>query len=75
MNPAITGCDRKLARKPNRNRPITVRIRPDMKARVIAAIAYAAVPSSAMFPTAAAVMREMTATGPTASARLVPNTA
>ena len=75
IKPAITGWDRKLARNPSLKRPITVRIKPEMKASVIAAIAYSAVPSSAMLPTAAAVISEITATGPTASARLVPKIA
>jgi hypothetical protein len=75
MNPAITGCDRKFARNPSRNTPITIRTRPDRNASVIAAAAYSAGVSSPRFPMAAAVMSEITATGPTASARDVPKIA
>ena len=39
MNPAITGCDRKLAMKPIRNRPIPNSIAPDNAAKVSAAVA------------------------------------
>ena len=76
MKPAITGWDRKLARKPSRSTPSSSRITPDRKASVIAAAMYsgdARLPRSC--PTAAAVISDTTATGPTASARLVPKIA
>ncbi len=49
--------------------------RPDRKASVIAAVRYSALPGAATCPTAAAVIKDTTATGPTASARLVPKMA
>ena len=75
MNPAITGCDRKFARNPSRNNPITSSINPERKASVIAAMMYSGVPCAASFPAAAAVISETTATGPTASVRDVPKIA
>jgi hypothetical protein len=42
---------------------------------VIAAKIYSALPGTAILPIAAAVRRDITATGPTAKARLVPNIA
>ena len=75
MKPEITGCDRKLAMKPNRNTPIISRKAPDRKASVIAASMYWGVPVAAILPTAAVVISDTTATGPTASTRLVPNAA
>ena len=39
MKPAITGCDRKFARKPSFSTPITTRIAPDSPASVSAAAA------------------------------------
>ena len=75
MKPEITGWLRKLARKPSRSRPMASSITPDMKASVRAAAQYAGVPAAASWPMAAAVISDVTAAGPTASARLVPNTA
>jgi hypothetical protein len=75
MKPAITGWLRKFAMKPSRNTPISTSMRPDRKASTMAAAAYSAVPCSARFPTAAAVISDTTATGPTASAREVPKIA
>ena len=75
MNPAITGCDRKFARNPSRSTPITSSISPDRIASRIAAPRYSGVPRAATSPTAAAVISDATATGPTASVRDVPNTA
>ena len=75
MNPAITGWDRKLAKNPKRNSPKASKIRPDRKANVMAARIYSDVPGTAILLTAATVNKDTTATGPTASARLVPNTA
>ena len=56
-------------------RHISSRNSPDMKASEMAATTYQAVPCSATPPTATAIIRETTATGPTASVRLVPKTA
>ncbi len=75
MNPAITGWLRKFARNPSRNAPIASSTRPDRNARVIAASAVSAAVSSPRLPTAAAVISETTATGPTARTRLEPKTA
>ena len=46
-----------------------------MKARVIAAAMYSGEPCWAILPMAVAVISDTTATGPTASARLVPKIA
>ncbi len=75
MKPAITGWLRKLARKPSFKTPISISMRPEMKASVIAATTIC--PGSLMprLAIAAAVIKETTATGPTAKARLVPKTA
>ena len=51
------------------------RSRSHPQASVIAAAIYSAEPGTAILPTAAAVISETTATGPTASARLVPKIA
>ena len=75
MNPEMTGWLRKLARMPRRSKPISMRMTPDRKARAMAAARYSAVPWSARLPTAAAVISEITATGPTARVRLVPKIA
>ena len=75
MKPAITGWLRKFARKPRRITPITVSKAPDINANVPAASATEAASVRPRFPIAAAVISETTATGPTASARLVPKTA
>ena len=75
INPAITGCDRKFAKNPRRSTPISVSMTPEIKARVMAAAAYSAGLCSPRLPTAAAVISDTTATGPTASARLVPKIA
>ena len=40
MKVLITGCDKKLAIKPNRKKPNKTRRRPDVKARVRAAAMY-----------------------------------
>ena len=48
---------------------------PDRNASVIAAVIYSEVPGIATLLTAAAVNSDTTATGPTASARLVPKIA
>ena len=76
MKPEITGCDRKLARKPSRNTPISDQDhagqeRQDER-RGERSRPCPAPPSA---PIAAAVISETTATGPTASARLVPKIA
>ena len=75
MKPEITGWLRKLARKPRRSRPMAHSIRPDSRASAIAADQYSGEPATACSPMAVAVISETTATGPTASTRLVPNRA
>ncbi len=75
MKPLMTGCDSRFARNPSRSSPSTTSITPDSAASVIAASQYAAVPGAATAPAALAVISETTATGPTASVRLVPNRA
>ena len=75
MNPEVTGWLRKCATNPSRSAPMISSTAPDKAARVSAAAACSAVPGTATVPTAVAVISEMTATGPTASTRLLPNTA
>jgi len=75
MKPEITECDRKLARNPRRNSAMASRIRPDSSASTSAAATYWGEPGSATAPAAAAVIRDTTATGPTARVRLVPKIA
>ena len=75
MKPEITGWLRKLARKPRRSTPMSSSMAPERNASVMATAQYAGMPATACWPVAAAVMSETTATGPTASTRLVPNTA
>ena len=75
MKPEMTGWLRKFAINPSRKTPIKRRKPPERKASVSAATAYPAVPCSATYPTADAVSSDTTATGPTASARLVPKIA
>ena len=75
MKPAITGWDRKLARKPSLKTPRSNKNTPERKARVKAATIYSGDPGEAILPMAAAVINETTATGPTANARLVPKMA
>ena len=55
--------------------PITTSIRPEMMARMIAAVRYSGVPCSATLPAATAVISDRIATGPTAIVRLVPKMA
>jgi hypothetical protein len=74
MKPEITGWLRKLARKPSLNTPISSSTSPESSASVIAALQYAALPMAARSPIAVAVISETTATGPTASTRLLPST-
>ena len=73
MKPEITGWLRKLARKPNRSVAISSRTTPDSSASNIAAPRYSALPATNSGPSAAAVISETTATGPTDSVRLLPN--
>ncbi len=75
MNPAITGCDRKFATTPNRKMPMPSKIRPDSSARTAAAAVYSLSVCSSNGASAEAVISDTTATGPTANARLVPNSA
>ena len=72
INPDITGWLRKLARNPKRAKPIAIRIRPEMSASTIAAPRYSGVPRAINSPIAEAVIRDVTATGPTASVIEVP---
>jgi hypothetical protein len=74
MKPAITGCERKLARKPSRKQAQQIR----NAARQEGQRQRGGVVRASLLghdPTAAAVISETTATGPTASARLVPKIA
>ncbi|MNN77051.1 hypothetical protein D3C81_1934830 [compost metagenome] len=73
MKPEITGWLRKLARKPRRSTAISSSMAPESMASSRAAPAYSALPVANSGPSAAAVINETTATGPTARARLVPN--
>ena len=75
MNPAITGWDKKFAKKPSRRTPIAIRMTPEIKASVTAASAISAGEVRPRFPIAAAVISDTTATGPTANARDVPKIA
>ena len=75
IKPAITGWDKKFAKKPSRNKPRASKIRPERNANVIAAAMYSEVPATAILLTAATVRSDTTATGPTAKARLVPKIA
>jgi hypothetical protein len=75
MKPEITGWLKRLARKPRRATPSARRKSPESPASAIAAARSSGLPGVAILPTAAAVMSETTATGPTASARLEPNSA
>ena len=54
---------------------MTSSMAPDRNAKVIAAPQYEGEPATASSPMAVAVMSETTATGPTASTRLVPKIA
>ena len=73
--PDTTGWLRKLARNPRRSAPISTSIRPDRKASVSAACSRSAGSTRPRLPTAAAVISDMMATGPTDSAWLLPNSA
>jgi hypothetical protein len=75
IKPAITGWDKKFAKKPKRNTPRASKIRPERNAKVMAAAIYSDVPGTAILLTAATVRSDTTATGPTAKARLVPKIA
>lgn len=75
MKPEITGWLSRFARKPRRAMPSARRQSPDSAASVIAAARYSGLPGAATRETAAAVINETTATGPTASTRLEPNSA
>ena len=75
MNPDTTGCDNRLARNPSRKTPIAISIRPDSNAKMRAAAIKSGLPGGATALAAVSVISDITATGPTASARLVPNKA
>ena len=75
MKPETTGCDSRLARKPSLSTPISMSIAPDSNASTSAAAMNSALPGTATLLAAVSVISEMTATGPTASVRLVPSSA
>ena len=75
MKASTTGRDRKLATLPSRNTPNNKRKTLDSKARAPAAAIRSAGSVRPSEPIAAAVINEITATGPTASTRLDPNRA
>ena len=75
MNPETTGCDRRFARKPSLRTPMSASISPESSARTSAAATNSGLPGGATALAAVSVISEMTATGPTARARLVPNSA
>ena len=68
----MTGWLKKLAKKPSRAAPITSMMAPLSRASIKAASVYATLPCAATAPTLAAVMREVTAAGPTAKVPLLP---
>ena len=75
MNPETTGWESRLARKPSLSTPISSRKSPESSASTRAAAMNSALPGGATLLAAVSVISEMTATGPTASDRLVPNSA
>ena len=75
MKPAITGWLKKLARKPSRNTPINISIRPDNSASTSTIWVYSAESGGASAEALAAVISAITATGPTARLRLLPKSA
>ena len=75
MKPEITGWLRKLASQPSRKMPMTSSSRPESPASSRATPRYSGLPGTATSLAAAKVISETTATGPTASTRLEPNSA
>ena len=72
IKPEITECERRLARNPARANPSPMRMAPVSRLSKIAAPKYSGEPGVAIGPIAAAVINEMTATGPTPSVMLEP---
>ena len=72
--PVTTGCDMKFATKPSFRNPNKISKVPDINASVIAAKTYCSGAKPSV-PSAAAVIRDMIATGPTDSTLLEPNKA
>ena len=62
-----TGCDSRLSRTPARARPIPSWISPDSRDSSVTSWMNSAVPEVAMWPTLAAVSRDVMATGPVTS--------
>ena len=75
MKPEITGCDKKFAINPRFNKPMVMRIKPDIIAKVIANETYSGLPGIANWLQEAEVIKAITATGPTAKVLEVPNIA
>ena len=75
MNPDMTGRLRKFTRNPSRSSPMASSRSPVSRVSAMVAPRYSGVPGAATCDTAVAVMRQTTATGPTASVRAVPKIA
>ena len=75
MKPEITGWRQEVGEKAEAEHAQASNTAPERKASTTAAARYSGAAGVASLPIAAAVISETTATGPTASARLVPNTA
>ena len=73
--PEITGWLSRFATKPMRSNPSSSRITPPMSASSIDSSTYSALPAAASGAMAEAVISEATATGPTDSVMLEPNSA
>ena len=75
VKPLMTGCDRKLTKKPSRNNPMPNCSKPTNKAVVIAYNKYSSGEAGFSAPIPAAVSKDTIATGPTANCLEVPKTA
>ena len=75
INADTTVCERKLARKPSLKKPNAASMPPDSAASVIAAAVTLTLPPAETSPTAAAVISDAMATGPTDSVLLLPKSA
>ena len=75
MKPLMTGCDNRLARKPIRRNPSTASIMPDKRGKRDRRFEIKLGALRSHRSGALAVISETTATGPTASVRLVPKIA
>jgi hypothetical protein len=75
VKPLMTGREKKLARKPMRSRPQASSTTPAISASWAASTRYRPEPAGASGASAAAVIREMIAIGPTDCALLEPNSA